>query len=59
MKSGVKTSEFWLSLASIFSILGMKFLGVELEPESIVTAVSVIVSVYTGGRSMAKRRGRD
>lgn len=49
MKSGIKTSEFWLSLLGV--------VGIALGPEKGAYTDSLIagvISVYTAGRSLMK-----
>lgn len=55
-KPGKQTSEFYLSIASILSLLLSNQFGVDLPVESIAISITTIVAVYIAGRSYLKGR---
>ena len=53
MKTGIKTSEFWMVVATAIIIIFNKGLGMDLPEEGILSFFAVISS-YVGGRSYLK-----
>lgn len=51
MTNGMKTSEFYLTVAGTIAAVGMAFYGIEAA--EIFASISLIAA-YTGGRSLKK-----
>lgn len=50
---GIFTSEFWLSLASVLSILIANVTGYTVDAETLNNIVTIVIT-YIGGRSAVK-----
>lgn len=53
MKSGIKTTEFWVTVISSIIIGGASQIGIVLDPVSVASIATVVVS-YTMGRVFHK-----
>jgi hypothetical protein len=54
MKSGHKTSEFWLSMAGILTTILNEQIGLNIDPIALASIMGVIAT-YIAGRTMAKK----
>lgn len=57
MKPGYKTTEFWVTLATI--ILPVILPGFTLSPEVWVTLAGSVTAVYTAARNYAKTKHKE
>jgi len=55
MKEGVKTSELWIVLGTLLTVLFGPQLGLELSPDQLYAA-SIGAAGYAGARGVAKLR---
>lgn len=53
MKPGVKSTEFWLSLATVISLA---FGAKGIDPDVMAGAVAGITGIYTWVRGLAKKQ---
>jgi len=57
MTKGMKSSEFYLAVATVVSIILSDVVGIDLDPGMVVAAVSPIIG-YIISRGMAKTEHR-
>lgn len=57
MKSGTKTSEFYLAVASILTTILNEKLGLNIDPVALASVMGV-VAAYIYGRSVVKKNAQ-
>ena len=58
MIRGIKTSEFWLSVAVILGTIIANLLG-KLPADTAAIITAFVGAIYTGSRGVAKLGGKD
>lgn len=53
MKHGPKTSEFWLTIATVVTTVANEILGMGISQEAMLSVVGS-VAAYAGARAVAK-----
>lgn len=57
MSKGMKSSEFWLAVGTVVSVLLADFANVKIDPATLAT-LSAAVGTYIVSRGMAKTEPR-